>query len=466
MSAEVPAVSTDPHTQQPALSTPFNARLRTPPSIDLRHRALQEGVFWQRLTAYRNVDPVTFADHQWQAKHSVTRAEQLRSLLPEVVSDAFYNAVVDGLARSPMSLRLTPYVIALIDWEHAETDPIRRQFLPLSTEQLRDHPRTFLDTTLERAYSPVEGLTHRYSDRALFLTQDRCPVYCRYCTRSYAVGQDTESLDKSHLTARPERWNRIFDYLRSHDEVEDVLISGGDAFSLRAEQLRHIGDTLLDIPHVRRIRVATKGVAVMPMKLLTDHAWFDALAHIAQRGRAMSKDVMVHTHFSHPRECTEITQRAINRVFSAGITLRNQCVLLRGVNDTPDTMRLLTRRLGYLNVQPYYVFQHDMVRGVEDLRTPLRHTIEIEKQTRGHTAGFNTPTFVIDTPGGGGKRDVHSYEHYNPTTGISVYRSPNMDDRARYVHFDPIGTLPEEGQALWADHSLHEALVADALKQS
>jgi lysine 2,3-aminomutase len=143
--------------------------------------------------------------------------------------------------------------------------------------------------------------------------------------------------------------------------------------------------------------------------------------------------------------------------------VRNQSVLLRGVNDDADVMRLLVKRLSYVGVQPYYVFQHDLVTGVEDLRTALASSIELEKQVRGLTAGFNVPTFVIDTPGGGGKRDVHSYEYYSQVTGVSVYRSPNIDARARYLYFDPIDQLPEEGQERWADPSQHEAIVTEAL---
>jgi lysine 2,3-aminomutase len=126
-------------------------------------------------------------------------------------------------------------------------------------------------------------------------------------------------------------------------------------------------------------------------------------------------------------------------------------------------MRLLIKRLGYVGVQPYYVFQHDMVTGVEDLRTTLATSIELEKQMRGTTAGFNCPTFVVDTPGGGGKRDVHSYEYYSQVTGVSVFRSPNIDPRSRYLYFDPIDQLPEEGQERWADPNEHERIVSEAL---
>jgi len=241
------------------------------------------------------------------------------------------------------------------------------------------------------------------------------------------------------------------------------VISGGDAYQLRAEQIREIGESLLAIPHVRRIRYATKGPAVMPQKILTDHAWTDALSAIVERGRKLHKEVALHTHFNHPSEITGITQDAMNALFERGITVRNQSVLQRGVNDTTDVMRLLIKRLGHVNVHPYYVYQHDLVRGVEDLRTPLQTSLDLEKSVRGSTAGFNTPTFVVDAPGGGGKRDAHSYEHYDRTTGVSVYSAPSVKPGKLFLYFDPIDTLPEEGQRRWADPAEHDRMLDEAL---
>lgn len=435
---------------------------RQKPSVNESHRDLITDEFWRRIPAYRDVDEATFLDHRWQSKHSVTRAEQLYSVLRECVSDAFYQAVEEGLKRAPMSVRLSPYVVSLCDWEHPENDPIRRQFLPLGPEILPDHPMARLDSLSERACSPVPGLTHRYPDKVLFLTQDRCPVYCRYCTRSYAVGQDT-GVVKDHVSAQRERWELAFDYIRAHSQIEDVVISGGDSYSLREDQLRFIGNSLLDIPHIRRMRFATKGLAVLPMKILSDEPWFEALCEVAHRGRKLHKEVCIHTHVNHPNEITDITRRAAGRLFEEGITVRNQTVLLRGVNDDPDTMRTLIRRLGYIQIHPYYVFQHDLVTGVEDLRTSLGTTIELEKQMRGTTAGFHCPAFVVDTPGGGGKRDVHSYEYYDQGTGVSVFRSPTVGGDKRYFYFDPIDQLSDEGQERWADPNEHDQILSQAL---
>jgi lysine 2,3-aminomutase len=156
----------------------------------------------------------------------------------------------------------------------------------------------------------------------------------------------------------------------------------------------------------------------------------------------------------------------MQELFRNGVKVRNQSVLIRGVNDTPDKMQRLVRKLSYMNVQPYYVYQHDLVKGVEEMRTRIGDTIELERHVRGATAGFNTPVFVTDVPGGGGKRDSHSYDYYDEVTGVSVYRSPNVDENKVYLYYDPIDLLPEEGQKRWADETQHEAIVQEALDKA
>lgn len=430
------------------------------------HRDFPESEFWRQVPAYRNVESRTFFDHTWQSRHALTSAHKLPGLLGEVLPADFYADLIQAEQQAPMSVRLSPYVLALIDWSNAAADPVRKQYLPLASEMVADHPHLRFDPLFEQEDQRAPGLVHRYPDRVLLLAQKACPVYCRFCTRSYAVGPDTARLRKVRLTPDATRWARSFAYIQAHPAIEDVVISGGDAFQLSAEELRHLGHHLLDIEHVRRLRFDTRGPAALPMKILSDHAWFRALAELVERGRRMAKEVVLHTHFNHPNEATYITRMAMNLMFEYGITVRNQSVLLRGVNDDAETMRFLLQRLSYLNVHPYYVFQHDMVPGAEDLRTPLATAIELEKQMRGTTSGFNTPAFVVDLPGGGGKRDVHSYESYNSTTGISVYRSPNVDEGRVYLYFDPIHLLSAQGQEMWAIPEMRESMVAEALAEA
>jgi lysine 2,3-aminomutase len=178
----------------------------------------------------------------------------------------------------------------------------------------------------------------------------------------------------------------------------------------------------------------------------------------------LHKDVVVHTHFNNPREITGITQDAMDRMTERGIIVRCQSVLQHGVNDDSATMQLLVRRLSYINIHPYYVYFHDMVPGVEDLRTSLQSGLNIEKHVRGHTAGFNTPSFVVDTMGGGGKRDGHSYEHYDRETGIAVFTSPSVKPGAYFLYFDPLRTLDEEQQQRWHVASERRRMIEAALE--
>jgi len=429
----------------------------------LVHRQLLGGDFWRKIPAYRDVDEATFLDHKWQSKHTITRPDKLLDVVQELVTPDFIRDARDGFHRAPMAVRVSPYLLSLIDWSRPYEDPLRRQFITLGSLLRPDHPKLDLDSLHEQADAPVPGLTHRYPDKALFLALDTCPVYCRFCTRSYAVGTDTDQVEKVHMSPTMDRWERAFAYIASRPELEDIVISGGDSYNLRAEHITTIGNRLLDLPNVRRMRFATKGPAVMPQKILTDDAWFSALAGVVERGRKLHKEVVLHTHFNHPNEITAITQAAMNRLFERGITVRNQSVLQRGVNDSATTMQLLVKRLGYVNVHPYYVYMHDLVKGVEDLRTRLQTALDIEKTVRGTTAGFNTPTFVCDAPGGGGKRDVHSYEHYDRTTGISVYTAPAVKPGRQFLYFDPIDLLPAESQQRWRDPVQQQQMIDAAI---
>lgn len=426
------------------------------------HRNFRRDEFWRGIPAYREVSRTEFENHHFQQRHTVTNVRQLRETLEGLVPDSFYEDLAAGLQHAPMALRVSPYLLSLIDWRQPLHDPIRTQFLPLRSGQIPDHPMLRLDSLGEQADSPVEGLTHRYPDKALFLPLDSCPVYCRFCTRSYAIGGDTTEVEKLRLHANPARWEKAFAYIASQPHLEDIVVSGGDTYNLKAEHLRLIGERLLAIPHLRRIRFATKGLCVMPQKILSDEPWLDALTHVAELGRRQHQDVVVHTHFNHPGEITSITQAALNRLVERGIFVRCQTVLQRGVNDQPETMQLLVRRLAYINVHPYYVYFHDMVPGVEDLRTTLAAGLDLEKHVRGHTAGFNTPTFVVDTMGGGGKRDGHSFEYYNPRAGIAVFTSPAVKPGRKFFYFDPIAALDPEHQWRWSQPLEREAMLREA----
>lgn len=438
----------------------------TTESKTFEHRTFRDDEFWRDIPAWRDIAREEFGNYLWQARNSVTSLKQVKEVLQARLSDELVKDIEAGLHIAPMNIRITPYVFSLMDWNDPVGDPLRRQFLPLASQMLPDHPFYLADSLSEDEDAPVPMLTHRYPDKVLFLPLTTCPVYCLYCTRSRIIGGSTDSVEKDTYGANMAKWEPAFEYLRNNPQIEDVVISGGDAFNLTAKQITYIGETLLAIPHIRRLRYATKGIAILPMKITTDEKWMAAFLAIHEQGRAMGKHVVIHTHFSSPREITSWSAQAMDRLFAAGVTVRNQAVLQEGVNNCDETMVLLTRKLGYMNIQSYYVYIHDMVPGCEHLRTTVAEGVEIEKRVRGMTAGFNVPTFVCDAPGGGGKRHVASYEYYDREHGISIYRAPNVKPGELFLYFDPLHRLSEEAQQRWQDSTAREAMVCDAIRAS
>src|SRR5450432_4481226 len=244
----------------PKLAPPAPPALKPAVATEtLAHRDLLGGEFWRSIPAYAQVTRAEFLDHKWQAKHSITNIAKLLTTLEGLVSDGFIADAKSGFDRAPMSVRVSPYLLSLINWDDAYGDPLRIQFIPLGSRLLPDHPRLDLDSLHERVDMPVPGLTHRYPDKALFLALDTCPVYCRFCTRSYAVGVDTDEVEKVSLKATEDRWDRAFQYISERVELEDIVVSGGDSYQLKARQITLIGNKLLEMPNIRRIRFATKG---------------------------------------------------------------------------------------------------------------------------------------------------------------------------------------------------------------
>ena len=412
---------------------------------------------WTRFKPWERVSSGEFEDNGWQDRNAITRLAQLKSVLDGVASSELLGEIEAGLGRCGMSIRLNPYILCLIDWSRAETDPIRRQFLPMRCEQEDDHPCLEVDSLAERRHSPVTSIVHRYPDKVLFLVTSVCPVYCQYCTRSYAVGQDTQLIQKDHVTSA-QNWLPALDYIRTHPQIEDVVVSGGDLARLKPAHVRSLGNALLDIEHVRRIRLATKVLSVQPMKILSDHDWLAAVLELVARARSMFKDVCLHTHFNHPNEVTAVVEAAMRRLHENGVFVRNQSVLLRGVNDDATTLRSLIKRLGRINIHPYYVYLCDMVKATEHFRLPLSAAQRLEKEVRGATAGFNTPLFIVDTPSG--KRDVHSAEFHDNEYGVSGFVSPTVAAGQVRYYFDPIRSLGYGAARKWARPDAQQSILA------
>ena len=180
-----------------------------------------------------------------------------------------------------------------------------------------------------------------------------CPTYCSFCTRSYAVGANTETVTKTSFKPTRRRWEEVFAYIERTPQLQDIVISGGDSYYLNSEHIGLIGDRLIDIPHIRRFRFASKGLAVEPGRILDpEDGWMDAIVRVSAKAKAAGKSMAIHTHFNHPSEISWITEEASQKLLEAGVTVRNQSVLLRGVNDNVETMSALIRGLADINIIP------------------------------------------------------------------------------------------------------------------
>lgn len=417
--------------------------------------------YWQKIGRWKDITEKQFLSYRWGTANDIQGKMKLHDFLKETLPeklpqsdeyenirtrDDFIKDVMDGIDRAPMSIRISPHIISSIDWANPLEDPLRRQFIPMMSTFQKDHPVLTLDPQHETEDSPVQGLVHRYNDKCLFLAASHCPLYCRFCTRSYAVGANTSTVTKSSLKPQLPRWEAMLQYIASNPVINDVVISGGDSYSLMPHHLRLLGDRLLAIPHIRRFRIATKGLCVSPSRTLDpEDDWTDELIALVKRGRECGKHIALHTHFNHPSEFSWVSREAAQKLFANGVIVRNQSVLLKGVNDSVETMGALIRELADNNIQPYYVYAGDLVRGVEDLRTPLSTILTLEEQLRGTIAGFMTPQFVVDLPGGGGKRLAASYKTYDRKTGKSTFVAPAIKGgETVYEYWDPLASLPAQ----------------------
>jgi len=284
-------------------------------------------------------------------------------------------------ARYPM--RINSYYLGLIE---APGDPIWRQAVPDSLE-LTD-PVCPADPLNEENLSPAPGLVHKYADRALFLVNSQCAMYCRFCTRKRKVGTSA-----MHRETGRQRLAAALAYLRRTPAIHDVLVSGGDPLLLPDEELSWLLTQLRAIPHLEIIRIGSRVPCTLPQRVTVK------LARLLKQFHPL----YLNTHFNHPRELTPLAAQACARLADAGIPLGNQTVLLKGVNDNPAVIRELMRGLVRIRVKPYYLFQADLTQGTDHFRTPVETGLAIMKSLIGHTSGLATPTFALDAPGGGGK---------------------------------------------------------------
>lgn len=287
------------------------------------------------------------------------------------------------------AIALTPTVARLID-NADPADPIARQFVPDMAE-LVVTPEERADPISDHAYSPVEGIVHRYPDRVLLKAVHVCPVYCRFCFRREMVGpQGLGTLDGAALDA-------AFAYIRDHEEIWEVILTGGDPLVLSPRRLEEMLRQLADIEHVKIVRFHTRVPVVDPLKI--DGALIAAL-------KASGKTVYVALHANHPRELTAEARAACARLVDAGIVLVSQSVLLKGVNDDPDVLASLMKAFVETRIKPYYLHHPDLAPGTSHFRLTIAEGQAIVAALRGRISGLCQPTYILDIPGGHGKADI------------------------------------------------------------
>jgi len=337
----------------------------------------------RRHPIWRDVSDHHWNDWRWQSQNAIRSVRQLRDLLP--FSPEELEAI--GALEGEYKLAIPPYYFSLIDPEDPN-DPIRLQSVSSSLEMRNDSGYELEDPLEEDKDAPVPGLTHRYPDRALLVTTHVCTMYCRFCTRKRAT------MVRGGWDAVSRNDERMIEYVREHSEIRDVIVSGGDPLTLPITKLRFFLENLAAIPHVDVIRIGTRVPVTLPQKLF-DQELVDLLAS--------AEKVWIQTHFNHPREITPEAARVCKTLLRAGMPVNNHTVLLKGVNDSLETMRQLMRALLRIKVRPYYLFHCDPVIGAGHFRTSVWKGLEIMEGLRGHMSGLGIPTYVVDSPHGGGK---------------------------------------------------------------
>jgi lysine 2,3-aminomutase len=321
-------------------------------------------------------------DWRWQMRNRIRTLQQLGTRFKSL-------PVTQGMAAATAKfpLAITPYYASLIRTLDG-SDPVFQMCVP-QRQELYDPPCLKDDPLAEDEHMPVPGLVHRYPDRALLIATTTCSTYCRHCTRKRVAGQRESSIAGVRL-------GQITEYLSVHPEIKDVVISGGDPFTMPTDAIEKVLAAVRSVSSVDIVRFGTRTPVVMPMRIT------DELVQMLRKYHP----VYVNTHFNHPSELTPDAIDACRRLADAGIPVGNQTVLLRGVNDDAQVLEELFRKLVRHRVRPYYLFQCDLVHGVEHFRTPLSRGIEVMEYLRGRLSGLAIPTFVVDAPHGGGKIPV------------------------------------------------------------
>src|SRR5262252_9568583 len=428
---------------------------------------------WRRFPGWADVTAAQWESAQWQRAHCVKNIRQLRQVAGPGLSEAFCADLErDQRERATMSMLVPPQMLNTMVpglgaadpgfTEALYADPGRRYMIPVFSDRRTDwpsHPYSSRDSLHEAEMWVVEGLTHRYPTKVLAEVLPTCPQYCGHCTRMDLVGNPTPVIEKLKFgMARDDRLGAMISYLKANPGVRDVVVSGGDVANLPWPRLEAFVADLLAIESIRDIRLATKALMGLPQFWLTDEVRA-GMERLASTARDRDVSIAIHTHVNAAQSVTPLVARAAKAMLDTGIRdVRNQGVLLRGVNDSADALLdLCFALLDDAKIMPYYFYMCDMIPNAEHWRLGLGEAQQLQHQIMGYLPGFATPRMLCDVPYVG-KRWVHHNEPYTTERGISYwtknYRTAvEADDEQalerEFEYYDPIYLLPETGQEWW-----------------
>ena len=454
--------------------------VRTPPRTLRAHAAPQPYKYpparefhepdWTRLPGYKDVTQQEWESAKWQRQHTVKNLGELAKVFEHHLDAELLEDIRRDMAeRATMSMLITPQMLNTMDETNLRDDPIRHYMAPAFSERNEtwpSHPHSERDSLHEADMWAVEGLTHRYPTKVLAELLATCPQYCGHCTRMDLVGNNVPQVLKHRFELKnKERYEAIVEYLKETPSVRDVVVSGGDIANLPIAHLEDFVTRIIEIPNIKDIRLATKGLMGLPQHFLQDDV-LAGLERMATKAREHGVDLAVHTHVNHANSLTPLVAKAVQKLHDMGFRdVRNQGVLMRGVNATQkDLLDLCFTLMDHAKVMPYYFYMCDMIPNAEHWRLAVHEAQDLQHSIMGYMPGFATPRIVCDVPFVG-KRWVHQLDEYDRERGISYwtknYRTGiEYDDPEallrRYPYYDPIYTLPPEGQRYWSKHAAEQ----------
>jgi lysine 2,3-aminomutase len=360
---------------------------------------------------------------QWQEqiKNMVNSLEKLSQYI-DITPDE-----EEAIKTLDMRWGTTPYYASLMDKKDPDC-PIRKMVIPSMKEDENEHGipnylvfkenREKTDRFGEDEKRP-DSVARQYDDRVAFTITDVCPSYCRYCFRREAV------IDQE-LRLRLDA-DEGLEWIRKHEEIRDVLLTGGDPFMLSDKDIKYLIDNLRSIPHLEMIRIHTKMPITCPQRITKN------LLEIL--GQEHDIPIWINVHINHPKEITDKIKKVIWDILRTGINVGNQGVVLKGINDDVDTFRKLHQKLLSVRIRPYYMFHCQLAPGVDHFRAPVEKGAELIRDgIRGHTSGLAQPMYAVSTNYG---KIPLMPDYYIKANGGKTYKLRSYKDDITYLPYIP-----------------------------